>query len=85
MCSYTQDMAKQKVLLTERALIQRLNRKLKPEGRQLRTSRTDRMISTVGRVYAIDTQRNCIDSQDVDIAAWGRELGVLADWEDLEG
>ena len=77
-------MPKPKVAISERALVQRINRKLKPENEQLRASRTPRMESSVGRYYVLDLRRNFISSQHVDPEALGRELGVLQPWEELE-
>lgn len=69
----------------ERALIQRINRRLKGDGEQLRTARSSRVALSVGRHYIIDVQRNFIAHRDVALEALGRKLGVLQPWEQLAG
>jgi len=77
-------MAKQKAIVSERALFQRLNRKLSRTNQQLRTSRTPRMEADCGRFYIVDTVRNAIAFKNIDLEAQGRDLGVLAPWEKLD-
>jgi hypothetical protein len=80
----TKTPARRRLKITERALIQRLNRKLKQDGEQLRTSRSTQTEITVGRYFIVDIQRNFISTQDVDIEKLGRELGVIQAWEEVE-
>ena len=79
-----------KVPISERALIQRINRRLKQDGEMLRTARRldaggywveD---SNLGRYYTIDVERNFIVQTFLDLEAYGRKLKVLAEWEALE-
>jgi hypothetical protein len=70
-----------KVPISERALIQRINRKLKPEDQMLRTTRGERWRSSQGNHYIIDFNRNWMVADHVDVEDLGRELGVLAEWE----
>ena len=76
-------MTNQKVAVTERALIQRINRKLKPDYEQLKISRSPRMEANVGRCYILDLRGNFVSSQDVDPESFGRKLGVLQPWEEV--
>jgi hypothetical protein len=65
--------------ITECALIQRINRKLKPDWKQLRTARIGgRLESNVGRYYVLDIYRNTVVETHVDPEYLGRELAVLA-------
>lgn len=83
-CSYSACMTKKgvKVNITERALIQRINRKLGHDNQRLQTTRdTSRWIHDLGRYSIVDLQRNAICAQDVDLQELGKELGVLRAWE----
>jgi len=86
-CSYTWDMAKQKakqkVIVSERALQQRINRKLSHTNQRLCRSRTARMEEACGRFFILDTHRNEVAFLNVDLEFQGRDLGVLAAWEEL--
>ena len=73
-----------KVPVTMRALMQRINRKLKKEEVILKTLRTQRYEPDLGRYYAVNMQTNLITAQHVDPEQWGRELGVLRRWEVLK-
>jgi hypothetical protein len=90
-CSYTESLAKQKVAVTERALFQRVNRKLKQNDQKLLTARGFwdgphfHESPDLGRHYIIDTYRNVIVDRHVDLEKYGRELGALAKWEVLAG
>jgi hypothetical protein len=61
-----------------KALIQRINRKLRHDFRSLRKSRGVRMQTSVGEYYLLDTYRNLIVEQRVDPEELGRELEVIA-------
>ena len=76
-------MAKQKVIVSERALAQRINRKLSGTNQRLCTARSPRMEQDCGRFYIIDTVRNMIAFKNINLEAQGRDLGVLAAWEKL--
>ena len=69
-----------KVPVSLRALIARVNRKLRPDDERLKTAR-GRARSSVGDHYIVNFKRNWIVSKDVDPEAVGRELGVLEKWE----
>jgi hypothetical protein len=71
------------VPVTMRALIQRINRRLKADGEMLKTAR-GRAAFSVGQYYICNPQRNWIVKERVDPEALGRELGVLAAWERVE-
>jgi hypothetical protein len=79
-----------KVPISERALIQRINRRLKQDGEMLRSARgtwhQGRWYpdSNLGRYYIIDFMRNFVIHVRVDLEAYGRELEVLREWEELQ-
>ena len=69
-----------KVQITERALVQRLNRKLAKENELLRAGRGER---DLGRYFVVDTRRNLIVRKDVDLESLARDIGAIAPWEEL--
>lgn len=73
-----------KISVTERALVQRINRRLAESGEQLKAYRGIRRQSD-GPYFVVDVQRNRITREHVrDLEALGRELGALEGWERLE-
>jgi hypothetical protein len=70
-----------KVLVSERALIQRINRKLQAADEVLKASRGARMEQECGRYYVLNFRRNFVATAHVDPEALGRELGALRDYE----
>jgi hypothetical protein len=85
-CLYGRPMATvgRKVPVSERALIQRINRKLAQEDKCLKAPRGLAAKSSLGDFYILNWARNFIVDTKVDLERLGRKLGVLADWEDLE-
>ncbi len=71
--------------ITRRALIQRINRKLKPDRKMLRATREGRIRSEVGNYHVIDFRSNAITHTNVDVETMTRELGVLKDYEGSPG
>ena len=65
--------------VTMHALKQRINRKLPDE--KLKTARSRRVESSVGRYYTIDPKQNFVVHDHLDPEAIARELGVLANHE----
>jgi hypothetical protein len=76
-------MGKQRVPLTEKALYQRINRKLRADGEVLKRAR-GRVETTLGDYYVVNVERNFVAQHHVDLAELGRELGVMAEWESLQ-
>ena len=72
-----------KVPVTVHAVIQRINRKLKPNLEALKIARSARLRLDVRQYYIIDHRLNAIQQHNVDPEALGRELGVLKDWEEV--
>ena len=74
----------EKVTVTARALLQRINRKLAPDlEKVMACKQSSRSYNDLGDYYALDQNRNAIIAQHIDLEAWGREMGVLKDWEKL--
>jgi hypothetical protein len=77
-----------KVPVSERALIQRLNRKIKEDDLVLKKCRPDsRAHNDLGDYFVVDINRNVIIERkldSVDLQSMGRAKKVLADWEALE-
>lgn len=78
--------------VTERALVQRINRKLAANGEVIRVMRPvrdgDRVYyehSGLGRFHRVDTDCNGLLDGDVNIVELGRELGVLRAGESFDG
>jgi hypothetical protein len=73
-----------KVPITERALTQRINRLLRPEGRTLKTTRGNgRAHAELGAYYVLDLTRHAVVRTDVDLSAYAIELGALQPYEVL--
>lgn len=69
---------KQKATITQRALFYRLQRSLASQGEMLRKDRR------TGQYMLIDTRKNCLISNDVDLEEMARASNVLAVWERVE-
>jgi hypothetical protein len=66
-----------KVSVTQRALVQRINRALMKDGETLRSDRR-------GGYMRIDLSRNFVIDDDVDLAEMAAKLSVLKAWETFE-
>lgn len=76
-----------KVTVSQRALIQRINRALKKEHQAVKIPRGQRMQQDVGDYYLLDYSRNFVVNADrygLDLESFARELEVMEDWEALE-
>ncbi len=74
-------MDPKKTAVFEQTLIQRINRKLNSDAKQLRTARTFQMETSVGHYFIVDLRRDSINRKQIDLEEVGREMGVLADSE----
>ena len=71
-----------KLPVSERALLQRINRRLRAaDERVLKARRRD---PEIGDYYRIDFRRNFFVEGNVDLESTGREVGALRPWEALE-
>jgi hypothetical protein len=77
--------ARKTIPVSERAIIQRINRKFVAEdgrpARELKKTRGARAIFDIGDFYVVNTQLNIVADDHVDLEDLARELGVLAEWE----
>jgi hypothetical protein len=72
-----------KAKVSQRALVARVRRELAKEGEALRACRQDsRGYSELGDWYIVGNN-NLVSAKHCDLAALGRELGVLKDFEEL--
>jgi hypothetical protein len=71
-----------KIPVSERALIQRINRRIKDADHVLKCSRP-RARSFVGDFYVLDVVRNAIVLQHLDLENYAREVGALEPYEYL--
>jgi hypothetical protein len=74
-------MVKHRLPLSERALNQRINRKLKQDGKQLRTARSPSVELSRGRYFIVDVNHNSVTAHHIHLEELGHELGVLKPWE----
>jgi hypothetical protein len=73
-----------KVPVSERALFARINRALAKDGEGLRRCRRNsRAWPELGDYYVINVNKNWITGKQIDLEGYGRELKVLADFEEL--
>ena len=73
----------QRVPVSERALIARINRKLRADDEMLKTTRSKRAEFDLGRYYVIDVRGPNIVHDHIDLEDYGRELEVLKPYEAL--
>ncbi len=72
--------------VTERALIQRINRVLAKKQELLKKCReASGSYNNLGDYYTIDVYRNAIIDTHLNLEKLGRKLDVLAKWESLAG
>jgi len=74
---------REKVRVSERAVLQRINRVLARDGEKLKKAR-ETYLHTLGRFYILDQDHDFVIKKDVDLEALAREKHVLAKWEVLE-
>jgi len=73
-----------KVKLSQRAVIQRINRKLAKQDQKLNTSRMKSAgIHDMGRYYIVDTYRNAVVDSQINLETMGRKLGAIAEYEEI--
>jgi hypothetical protein len=89
--THVKHVSRPTVPVSERALVQRINRALaQKHGKfgqsrigmvQLKKTKGGRAIQDLGEYYELDVYRNTIRSHHVDIEKLARELGALEKWE----
>jgi hypothetical protein len=73
-----------KIAITERALYQRIKRKLKRNGECLRTARISARYRDPGYYYTVDIHSRKMGHLRISLKELGQELGVMQPWEQLE-
>lgn len=75
-------MKRQKVTVPTRALVQRINRALRAEGKRLRSPRGRGDVDApLGRYYLVDDRGVVATNVKPEVLA--REVGVLEAWEEV--
>jgi hypothetical protein len=74
-----------KVPITLRALLQRINRRLAERGQVLKKARGEAERAHAGDYYIVDTNRAILIETHVDPEALGRKLDTLRSWESVVG
>ncbi|SDE10880.1 hypothetical protein [Paraburkholderia lycopersici] len=73
----------EKILVTERAALQRVNRVLAREGSRMKVCReSSPWFGNLGRYYVVN-QYNAIE-QHANLEGWARDLGVLKPFEKIK-
>jgi hypothetical protein len=73
-----------RIQITERALFQRINRRLQQDGEKLCTARTETVKQQLGRFYVVETGQGAgLVRKDVDLEKLAQKLGVIQPWEQL--
>lgn len=76
-----------KVVVSQRAVLQRINRKLAKDDRKLCKSRGWRVQSSLGDYYILDTYKNVVTDYRIsnsNIEDMAREMGALREYEEME-
>jgi hypothetical protein len=73
-----------KVIVTHRALMARINRHLATDLRVLKTARAGAPREALGDFYVVDLGQNEVVHSNVNPESFGRELGVLRAWEKVQ-
>jgi hypothetical protein len=81
-------MMQAKAPVTERALIARINRKLKPEGRVLKVKRGNWRNDISGPYYLVDVEHNSVIAGSsahnrINLEKFARKLGTLEEYEEI--
>jgi hypothetical protein len=72
-----------KIGVSVKALVARINRKLKPDDEKLHRSRSPRMVIDVGEYYVVRWPVGGVVLDHLDLEDYARELGVLQPYEEL--
>ena len=76
----------EKLKVSERALLARINRKIHDDDLMLRRCpSTRRDYLNMGDYYLVNWRINGLAGHHIDLEDYGREVGVLKDYEELEG
>ena len=73
-----------KKIISERALLERIRRKLAKEGTRFLTNRGGAYSDNLPKYFAVDSTNGITNPATDDLVALGKEMGVLREWEALE-
>jgi hypothetical protein len=73
----------QKIPISMRALIARINRKLRPDNEALRAARGARAKRDFGCYYVVNLNRNLVVAHHVNPEDLGRKLAAMREWEQV--
>ncbi len=76
-------MSKQMVPVSQRALLQRINRALAKDEEMVKRLRGEKWEHEMGRYFKVDFNRNFVLEKHVDLEATAKELGVIKPWEKM--
>jgi hypothetical protein len=80
-CVTIENMSREQISVSKTTLHKRINQKLKKDHQVFCTSRTLDEQRKYGKYYTFDMSSNLSVGANLDMEAYGRELGVLAGWE----
>jgi hypothetical protein len=72
-----------KMLVSERAVLLRINRLLKADGEMVKATRSDRWRPEMGDHYVVNFDRGAVVKKGIDLEAYARQLGLLEDYEEM--
>ncbi|MGD0578827.1 MAG: hypothetical protein ABSC08_07855 [Bryobacteraceae bacterium] len=75
----------EKTPVSSRALMARINHLLACENKKICVTRSDRDRYIYGAYHVVDTCRNETIDYVRDLECYARELGAMADWEEMVG
>jgi hypothetical protein len=74
----------EKIPVSEKALMARVNRKLAREGERILKSREgSRLRGNVGEFYLLDVNRNTVTGTHMELEHVAKEVGALRDYEQV--
>lgn len=76
-------MAHTKVAVSRRALVARVDRALRKEGKSLRRARGAAALE-LGEYFVLDTSQGFVAEKGVDVEALARKLDLLHAWEEAK-
>lgn len=78
-----ESVMKDKIGVTARSIIQRLNRRLAPDQMIKSNRRSDRLTEQMGVYYVLDVKQKRVAQRNVDLVQLAKKLGVMDPWEEL--
>lgn len=73
----------QKIPVSSRAVLARVNRILGKEGKALRFSRSQGEKANLGEGYILNTEKGAIEHSHVSLKEWAQKLGAIKAFEEM--